>query len=65
MSVCCMKKRPLYHNLMKHSEYYEKYHEYFDYLIESCFESGYFETFVEDTVSMIAPYVEKDPTAYR
>ncbi len=59
-----MKKRPLYHNLMKHSEYYAKYHEYFDYLIESYFESGYFETFVEDTADMIAPYAEKDPTAF-
>ncbi len=59
-----MKKRPLYHNLMKHSEYYAKYHDYFDYLIESYFENGYFETFVEDTADMIAPYVEKDPTAF-
>jgi len=59
-----MKKRPLYHNLMKHGNYYTKYHEYFDYLIESYFENGYFETFVEDTADMIAPYVEKDPTAF-
>ena len=59
-----MKKRPLYHNLMKHSAYYARYHEYFDQLIARYFESGYFETFVEDTVSMIAPYVEKDPTAF-
>ena len=43
---------------------YAKYHEYFDYLIERYFENGYFETFVEDTVSMIAPYVAKDPTAF-
>ena len=59
-----MRKRPLYHNLMKHDEYYAQYHEYFDYLIESYFESGYFESFVEDTTAMIAPYVEKDPTAF-
>jgi len=59
-----MKKRPLYHNLMKHSEYYAKYHEYFDYLIERYFENGYFETFVEDTADMITPYVAKDPTAF-
>lgn len=59
-----MKKRPLYHHLMKHDAYYARYHEYFDYLIESYFESGYFESFVEDTEALIAPYVEKDPTAF-
>ena len=37
-----MVKRPLYHNLMKNREYYDQYHAYFDYLIESYFESGYF-----------------------
>ena len=59
-----MLKRPLYHNLMQHREYYAKYHENFDYLIESYFESGYFQQFVEKTVEMIGPYVEKDPTAF-
>ena len=59
-----MRKRPLYHNLMKHNEYFAQYHEYFDDLIESYFESGYFETFVADTTAMIAPYAEKDPTAF-
>ncbi|MBQ8238271.1 MAG: CotH kinase family protein [Oscillospiraceae bacterium] len=59
-----MRKRPLYHNLMKHDEYYAQYHEYFDYLIESYFESGYFESFVADTAAMIEPYVAKEPTAF-
>ncbi|MDO4544506.1 MAG: CotH kinase family protein [Clostridia bacterium] len=59
-----MRKRPLYHNLMKHNEYYEQYHEYFDMFIAEYFESGYFDSFVSDTVAMIAPYVEKDPTAF-
>lgn len=59
-----MRKRPLYHNLMKNNEYYEQYHKYFDYLIESYFESGYFTDFAEETADMIAPYVEKDPTAF-
>lgn len=59
-----MRKRPLYHNLMKNNEYLQKYHEYFDYLIESYFESGYFENFVEETRDMIAPYVKNDPTAF-
>ena len=59
-----MRKRPLYHNLMKNNEYYEQYHKYFDYLIESYFESGYFTDFAEGTADMIAPYVGKDPTAF-
>ena len=59
-----MTNRPLYHNLMKNREYFAKYHENFGYLIESYFESGYFEAFVDKTLDMIAPYVEKDPTAF-
>lgn len=49
---------------MKHSNYYAKYHEYFDYLVESYFESGCFKDFAADTTAMIAPFVEKDPTAF-
>lgn len=59
-----MRNRPLYHNLMKHNEYYAQYHTYFDQLISEYFESGYFESFLAETTEMIAPYVEKDPTAF-
>ena len=59
-----MKDRPLYHNLMKNREYYDRYHACFDWLLESYFESGYFESFVQDTLEMIAPYQKKDPTAF-
>ena len=38
--------------------------KYFDYLIESYFESGYFEQLTQETVDLISPYVEKDPTAF-
>lgn len=59
-----MRKRPLYHNLMQHNEYFRQYHIYFDQLIREYFESGYFETLVEETATMIGPYVRKDPTAF-
>ncbi len=59
-----MRKRPLYHNLMKNNSCFAQYHRYFDYLIESYFESGYFEQMHAETVEMIAPYVERDPTAF-
>lgn len=59
-----MKRRPLYHNLMKNPEYYARYHAHFDYLIASYFESGYFEAFAAETAELIGPYVAKDPTAF-
>ena len=59
-----MRKRPLYHNLMKNNAYFAQYHTYFDQLISEYFESGYFAAFIEDTRMMIAPYIEKDPTAF-
>src|SRR5699024_11182078 len=59
-----MMKRPLYHNLMKHNDDCAGYHGYFDQLIAGYFESGYFESFVEETREMIAPYVKADPTAF-
>lgn len=63
-SLEIMKNRPLYHNLMKNNEYYKQYHTYYDKLITEYFENGYFEKFIEETTEMIAPYVEKDPTAF-
>ncbi len=59
-----MKKRPLYHNVMKNRTYYDRYHALFDQFIAGYFESGYFDAFVDETLALIAPYVEKDPTAF-
>ncbi len=59
-----MTKRPLYHHVMKRDAYFAQYHAYFDQLIAGYFESGHFEIFAADTVKMIAPFVEKDPTAF-
>ena len=59
-----MLNRPLYHNLMKTEEYFTLYHKYFDHFMENYFENGYFEKKVAETTRMIAPYVEKDPTAF-
>ena len=59
-----MLKRPLYHNVMLHDEYYQQYHDYFDYFIANYFENGYFEERVKETTEMISPYVAKDPTAF-
>lgn len=59
-----MRKRPLYHNLMLQRQNFRRYHELFDYFIQSYFESGHFEERLAETAAMIAPYVEKDPTAF-
>jgi hypothetical protein len=59
-----MLNRPLYHNLMKHDDYFAQYHENFDWLLSEYFENGRFEAVLRQTERMIAPYVEKDPTAF-
>ena len=59
-----MRKRPLYHNLMKVDAYFEQYHRYFDQLLAGYFESGRFERFAAWTRELIAPYVKNDPTAF-
>ena len=59
-----MLNRPLYHNLMKNNAYFAKYHAYFDELLSEYFESGRFEVTIRQTERLIAPYVQKDPTAF-
>ena len=59
-----MKNRPLFHNLMKIDQYFQKYQQYFDDLISQYFENGRFQILLRETREMIAPYVEKDPTAF-
>lgn len=59
-----MLNRPMYHHLMLVEEYYKQYHAYFDHFISEYFESGYFEEVIEETTTMIAPYIAKDPTAF-
>ena len=59
-----MLNRPLYHNLMKHDEYFARYHAYFDKFLSGYFENGRFETTLRRTEKLIAPYVQKDPTAF-
>lgn len=56
--------RPMLSWIFENEEYTEMYHTYFQELMETYFESGYF-TGILDTVSrMITPYVEKDSTKF-
>lgn len=59
-----MLNRPLYHNLMKQNAYFDKYHAYFDEFLSEYFENGRFEALLRQTEKLIAPYVQKDPTAF-
>ncbi len=59
-----MLNRPLYHNLMKHSEYFSQYHSYFDTLLSEYFENGRFQATLREAEKRIAPYVQKDPTTF-
>lgn len=59
-----MLNRPLYHNIMKHNACFDKYHAYFDELLSEYFENGRFGAVLRQTEKLIAPYVQKDPTAF-
>lgn len=59
-----MLERPLYHNLMKNSDYFAQYHAYFHQLLTEYFENGRYEAVVRQAQALIAPYVEADPTAF-
>lgn len=56
--------RPMLAWIFSNEEYTALYHKYFSEFIEDYFESGYFEKTIEETVSLISPYIEKDPTKF-
>ncbi len=56
--------RPMAAWIFENEEYTDLYHQYYTEFIESFFESGRFEEMLGETASLIAPFVEKDPTAF-
>lgn len=56
--------RPMVSWIFSQENYTEAYHKAFADFISSYFESGYFEELFDETIEMISPYVEKDPTAF-
>lgn len=56
--------RPMWSWIAENDEYLEEYHEVFGELLENYFESGEFETEIEQLYNMILPYVEQDATAF-
>ena len=57
-------ERPLWRWIVSDENYLREYHEEFDKLIASFFESGDFEREVHRLYDLMLPYVEKDPTAF-
>ena len=57
-------ERPLWAWIVKDENYLERYHEIFDELIFSYFESGDFEKEIDSIYEMIRPYAKKDPSAF-
>lgn len=56
--------RPMLAWIFADEVYTELYHQYFDEFIAEYFESGYFAQMMAETVALIAPYVEQDPTKF-
>lgn len=56
--------RPMVGWIFSSEEYTELYHEFYRAFIEQFFDSGRLEKLIDDTVALISPYVEKDPTKF-
>ncbi len=56
--------RPMIAWIFEDEEYTELYHKYLSEFINKYFESGCFEETVDGVISMISPYVSKDPTKF-
>ena len=64
LSVTGNGDRPMIDWIFSDEEYTELYHQYFSEFIAKYFDNGYFESLIDNTISMISPYVEKDPTKF-
>lgn len=59
-----VESRPMLAWTFANEEYTEMYHRYFAEFISEFFDSGYFEEMIEKVHTLIASYVEKDPTKF-
>ncbi len=56
--------RPMIAWIFASDKYTEAYHEYFAEFVEKYFANGQLTKMIDDTAALIAPYVQKDPTAF-
>jgi len=59
-----IENRPMFHHVMQDKAHFALYRQRFDEFIASYFESGLFSKKVLTMADQIAPYVDKDPTAF-
>ena len=64
LSVSGSGDRPIIDWIFSNEEYTELYHQIFGEFIEKYFNSGYYTEMIDGVMSMISPYVEKDPTKF-
>ena len=64
LSVSGSGDRPMIDWIFSNEEYTELYHQIFGEFIEKYFNSGYYTEMIDGVMSMISPYVEKDPTKF-
>jgi spore coat protein CotH len=56
--------RPMLAWIFADEEYTEQYHRYFSEFINTCLDSASFSEWIDGVKSLIAPYVESDPTKF-
>lgn len=64
VSGCEIDSRPMLAWIFNDEAYTTLYHQYFKEFIEQYFDNGLFASFIDSTKTMIAPYVESDPTKF-
>lgn len=59
-----LSERPFLAKLLEVDEYKEKYHEYLQEIVDNYFNSGVFESTIDNVNSLISDYVKNDPSAF-
>lgn len=59
-----MEDRPMIAWIFENDTYTEQYHQAFDELLSTCFDSGWFDETFENAYNLIAPYVKADDNGF-
>ena len=59
-----LEDRPMIAWIFSDQEYTDLYHQYYAQWLADFFGSGVFEAMLDETVALISPYVERDPTRF-
>lgn len=59
-----MRQRPLYHRLMQNNDAFDQYQKILNDFIITYIDSGYYQQRMIETMALIGPYVQNDPSAF-